>query len=301
MSTASPEKLDLSRIGTVAVYLLERNSEVASGLRTMLRGVGMSGVKAFLTPEELESNLASSSPDVLILSESEGSNIFEITKRIRRVAVGRNPFTVILLLVLPNKPESVKAALMSGADSALMKPVASAQLVERVAQLAFNRAPFIATTDYIGPERRASGRPSDIPLIQTINTLRYKMEGKAVTAEALDKAIATVTPKLWHGQLKSHSLKLKRFCDAVFELHRLQHPPAELKASLLALVTALEEAAVTTQRIEQGDLLKTCNDLAREIKILADELDSLDEQKIKKISLIPQAFELARQRLSPDT
>ena len=270
-------------------------------MRTMLRGVGMAGVKTFPTPDELEASLAGAPPDVLILSESEGSNIFEVTKRVRRAVVGKNPFTVILLLVAPDNQASIASALKSGADSALVKPVASGQLVDRISQLAFSRAPFIATTDYIGPERRNSGRSSEIPLIQTINTLRYKLERKTVTPEALEKAIASTTVQLWLGQLKSHSLKLQWSCNVAFEHYRAKRPDAEVRASLLELVGVLEEAATTAKRIDRPDMVKTCHELAKEIKALASDSESLEDQKIKMIAMIPAAFEQARQKLMPQT
>lgn len=301
MATAPTEKLDPSRLAAVSVFLLERNNEVATGLRTMLRGVGMAGVKTFGNADELEANLASSPPDVLILSESEDVDIFEITKKIRYSAVERNPFTVILLLMLPNKPESITAALKSGADSALVKPVASTQLVEQVAQLAFSRPAFIATTDYIGPERRSTARPSDIPLIQTINTLRYKLERKTIAPEALNKAIASVTSQVWLSQLISHGLKLKRSCDMLLAHQGEQRPPEAMKASLLELVGALEEAAAISQQLNQVEFLKTCQELAKEIKMLADDPSGIDEKKIRKLALIPEAFEIARKRMTPRT
>ncbi len=299
MSAPPAEKLDPSRLAAVTIYLLERNNEVASGLRTMLRGVGMAGVKTFGNEEDLAAGMASAAPDVLILSEGEGANIFEITKKVRHGGLGRNPFTVILLLMAPDNPESIKAALKSGADSALVKPVASAQLVERVTQLAFNRAAFIATTDYIGPERRGSARPSDIPLIQTINTLRYKLEKKAIAPDALKQAIASVTSQVWLSQLKSHGMKLQRSCDALLEHQRAQHPRADMQAGLLDLVAALEAAAATTQRGERGEMLKTCQELAKEIKLLAGDAGALDDNKIKKIALIPTAFEAVLRKLNP--
>ena len=300
MSNAPPEKLDVSRLATVTVHLLERNNEVASGLRAMLRGAGMAGVKTFLTPDQLEASLSPVSPDVLILSENENSNIFEITKRVRHVTVGKNPFMVILLLLSPDNQESIKAALKSGADSALVKPVASAQLVERIGQLAFKRAPFIAVSYYIGPDRAAAGRTADTPLIQTINTLRYKLQGKAVAPEALDKAIMSVTPQLWLSQLKSHGVKLKASCDAILEHQRAQRPVSELKTSLMDLVAGLEEAATTTRKVQNADaMLRTCQELAKEIQLLANETESLDEKKISKLGMIPAAFDLALQRLAP--
>jgi DNA-binding response OmpR family regulator len=296
-AATSTEKLDPARLASVSVYLLERNNEVAASLRVMLRGCGMPGVKAFATPAELEAALGSTLPDVLILSESQGTNIFEVTKRVRHSLIGRNPFTVILLLVAPDNPASVAAALKSGADSALLKPVASQQLIDRIAQLAFNRAPFIATTDYIGPERRNTGRPSDIPLIQTINTLRYKIERRTIAPEALQKAIASTTAQIWIGQLKSQSLRLQWACNRMFEQHRTWESRADLRVGLLEIVGVLEESAATAQKIDRADMVKTCQDLAREILLLADDTAAVDDHKMQMLSLIPAAFEQARQQL----
>jgi hypothetical protein len=264
----------------------------------MMRGVGMSGVRTFAAPNDLEANLGAGLSDVLILSESTDSYIFELTKRVRRTVVGRNPFTVILLLVSPDNQASIGAALKSGADSALVKPVTSGQLMDRIAQLAFSRAPFIATTDYIGPERRAGDRGSDIPLIQAINTLRYKLERKNIPPEALEKAIATTSAQLWHGQLKSYSLKLQWSCKTILEHYRAQHPPSEMKVSLADLITLLEEAATTAQRISQQDMLKTCQELVKKIEGLASDTAGLDDNKLKIIASILAAFEQARQRLT---
>lgn len=300
-TVASPQKLDPSHLAKVVTFILERNNEVASSLRTMLRGLGMTGVKTFAKSDELESTLMTLAPDILILSEGEGFDIFEVTKRIRYALLGRNPFTVILLLITPgDNKASISAALKSGADSALMKPVASGQLVERLSQLAFRRLPYIATTDYIGPERRPTERPTTIPYIQTINMLLYKLEGKNIAPEALDKAVAGLTPQIWLAQLKSFSLKLQRCCDLIFEHRRAQLPQAEVNADLMDLVATLDAAAVTTQRVDQGDLLKTCHELAEEIKALVNAPNELDDDKLKKIGLIPAAFEHARRTLSPE-
>ena len=45
-------------------------------------------------------------------------------------------------------------------------------------------------------------------------------------------------------------------------------------------------------------MLKTCQELAKEIKMLASDTGGLDDHKIKMIALIPAAFEQARQKLT---
>jgi len=293
------ERFDPARLAYVSIFLLEKNSEVANGMRTMLRGVGLGGIRGFLTPDEMEPYLASAPPDVVILSESQGADIFEVTKRIRRAVLGKNPFTVILLLVNPDNSASIAAAVKSGADSALVKPVAAGQLVDRITQLAFNRPLFIATTDYIGPERRAAGRSSDIPLIQTINTLRYKLERRTIPPDVLERAVAAASGQIWLGQLHAQSLKLKWSCDSLLEAHRNGKLGDDVAKSLRELVEGLEEASATSRRIGQAEMVNTCHQLAQEIEMLANDTSGLNEHKIKMLGMIPVAFEKARQRLAP--
>lgn len=293
------EKFDPARLAYVSIFLLEKNSEVANGMRTMLRGVGLGGIRGFLTPDEMEPYLASAPPDVVILSENQAAEIFEVTKRIRRAVLGKNPFTVILLLVNPDNSASIAAAVKSGADSALVKPVAAGQLVDRITQLAFNRPLFIATTDYIGPERRAAGRSSDIPLIQTINTLRYKLERRTIPPEALERAISVASGQIWLGQLHAQSLKLKWSCDNLLEAHSTGKLGEDVTKPLRELVEGLEEASATSRRIGQAEMVNTCHQLAQEIEMLANDTTGLNEHKIKMLGMIPIAFENARQRLAP--
>ena len=297
-SSAADERLDAARLSAVTVFVLERNSEVATGMRTMLRGVGMAGVKTFASTEELEAALQTTLADVLILSENAATNIFEVTKRVRSSLAGRNPFTVILLLVKPDDKDSAMAALKSGADSALLKPVSSAALVERVAQLAFRRPPFIATTDYVGPERRAAGRLSDIPLIQTINTLRYKLERRAIQPEVLNNAITATSAQLWRVQLQSQGMRLHWSSSKMSERYHSEGS-AVLKPALLDLVSVLGEAAVTAARISNQGMVDVCRSLADELSALAEDTTSVDTVKLAAIGKIPAAFERARLALVP--
>ncbi len=72
----------------------------------------------------------------------------------------------------------------------MMNPVAPGPMLERMGQLGNRRLPFIATTDYVGPERRRNtDRPSKIRLLNVINTLQAKLEGKKVTPVDLARGV----------------------------------------------------------------------------------------------------------------
>jgi DNA-binding response OmpR family regulator len=289
----SAANLDASRWGAVSIYLLERNAEVAGSMRTMWGGVGLP-VKTFLKTAELESALSDSLPDVLVLSEGEASDIFELTNRIRHSLIGASPFVVILLLLTANNADSASATLKSGADSAFVKPITSGQLIERLTQLAFKRKPFIAITDYIGPERRGSGRPSDIPLVQTVNTLRHKLEGRNINSEALQRAIVSAASQLWQCKLRSQGLRLKSSYDQISKASAAQEITAALSSSSVEMVTVLEEAAETAQKIQLTDMVNTCLELAKEVRSLAEGTSTTEVQKVQTLSTIPTIFEHAR-------
>jgi DNA-binding response OmpR family regulator len=264
----------------------------------MWGGVGLP-VRTFLKTAELESALSESLPDVLVLSEGEASDIFELTHRMRHSLIGVSPFVVILLLLTANNADSASATLKSGADSAFVKPITSGRLIERLTQLAFKRKPFIATTNYIGPERRGSGRPSDIPLVQTVNTLRYKLEGRNINPEALQRAIASAAIQLWQCKLKSQGLRLQWSYDQISKASGAQEITAALRSSSIEMVTALEEAAETAQRIQLTDMANTCLELAKEVRILAEGSSTPEMQKVQTLSTIPTTFEHARRELNP--
>jgi len=298
VAAVSNDKLSPARLPNVSVYLWENDRNLALSLQTALRGNGIK-ISIFSDSTRLADSLQTQPPDVLILSESNEVNVFHLTSILRRGELCRNPFTVIFLLVSPGKPESVEAAIRAGADSVVIKPIAGGQLAYRIWQLALNRPPFVATSDYIGPERRTPGRTSRIPLIKTINTLRYKLEGHVIAPEALDKAIALCSQQLWLAQLESCGLRILRICNSIL---RNSDSATYMEGSnapfFLDLIAALEAAATTTKRVGHAHMLEICEGLTKRMKILATQNAVLAQADIQRIGQLPAIFENSRRRIT---
>jgi DNA-binding response OmpR family regulator len=66
----------------------------------------------------------------------------------------------VVIVALTKRPalEVVRAALAAGSDDMVVKPVTARALRERVVNQIENRKEFIATDDYVGPDRRADDR-----------------------------------------------------------------------------------------------------------------------------------------------
>ncbi|HLN23124.1 MAG TPA: response regulator [Patescibacteria group bacterium] len=105
--------------------------------------------------------------DLLILNASmDGEDTSFITTGIRSGKLGRDPFTIIIVLMATTDTARARSIADSGADDALLLPVASDVLIKKVTDLSGPRKPFVVTCDYIGPERRATPRPNRTSAMQ---------------------------------------------------------------------------------------------------------------------------------------
>jgi len=81
-----------------------------------------------------------------------------LVKEVREEKIGDNPFVVIILLVNKDDDHAVKKAVNSGADDVLAKPFDPEVILERLFSIKKSRKLFVATSGYIGPNRRSDAR-----------------------------------------------------------------------------------------------------------------------------------------------
>jgi DNA-binding response OmpR family regulator len=278
-------------LAKTVLYLFEPNRDVAAGLKLALREGGITNTRSFASPSELLMQLQQNPPDAVILSENPDHNIFELAKQIRHGDIGRNPFTVMSMLVSETKTASRDLAVRSGADAILIKPVHMERIKEQLVRLGRQRLPFIATTDYIGPERRTStDRPSAIPLIKVVNTLQYRLEGRQLAQHAIDQAITMCMTQVWTSQLQSSVLKFHYICKTV-ALNQ-GSPEALLKAKdlLAGFVATLEMAAAISRKISRVTMQELCVDLATRAAPLLQNNGALSGTDLQTLQDITAAF-----------
>src|SRR5690606_19027072 len=126
----------------------------------------------------------------------------------------------------------------------LIKPLSPGRLLERMAHLAYNRLPFIATTDYVGPERRrANDRPSAIPRLDVINTMHEKVMGRRLSSMQLTRAVNDCMLAVLNAQLDSYPLKLAYACNLITKAWTDKDLLADRRRQFELVEAVLEDAA----------------------------------------------------------
>jgi CheY-like chemotaxis protein len=125
-------------------------------------------------------------PDLALCEIQVGeSELCQAIRELRHGEQSYNPFAIIIVTAwVPNTPLASQI-LNSGADGLLLRPFSAALLDRRIRTHVLQQKPFIVTDDYIGPERRAAGRPSSAHSFAPPNSLRTKIEGRADPDEAV--------------------------------------------------------------------------------------------------------------------
>lgn len=189
--SAQPMTLDSAKVLQVDCQAASR-----AQLAEVLRGIGFEQIAACKTLEEFPDKLAETAPDLLFLDIDGGPDwTFDTIRAIRKGKVGDCPFVVIVALTQKPSLEVVQAALAAGADDMVVKPVTAQALRERVVNQIENRKQFIATDDYVGPDRRADERElteDDPAAIEVPNSLRHAATGDESAALSEERVQETL-------------------------------------------------------------------------------------------------------------
>jgi CheY-like chemotaxis protein len=125
-------------------------------------------------------------PDVALCDAQVSES--ELCRAVRELRHGEhtyNPFAIIIVTAwMPNAALAAEI-LNSGADGLLLRPFSAAVLDQRIRAHVMQQKPFVVTENYIGPERRAAGRPSSALTIVTPNSLKMKIEERTNPDEAV--------------------------------------------------------------------------------------------------------------------
>ncbi len=290
------KKFDKDKLSDVDIYLGEPNEQVRESLRAMMRGEGLRRTRTFARIDDLVNALKEAPPDLLVAADDIDPKLFEVIRDIRHFKLGRNPFIMITLMVRPENDEAVKKAILAGADDVMIKPVSPGKMLERVAHMTMNRLPFIVTTDYVGPERRRAGetRPSKIKLLEVVNTLKAKVEGKRMSQAELGRAVEDNMNEVMAARLDSHGLKLGWVCNLILKSYEDKRIDKELEDKILVLVSVLEDASRTSRAIGEPELAGICTQMARQVEEMAENYQNPTDAQVGTIRKLTKAFELAK-------
>ena len=190
-NNAQPMTLDSAK-----VLLVDTLAATRTQLEQVLRGIGFEQITACETLEEFPDKLVEAAPDLVFVGIDCGPDwTFDTIRGIRNREVGDCPFVVVVALTNNPSIEVVKAALTAGSDDMVIKPVTAKALRERVVNQIENRKEFIATDDYVGPDRRADNRAlteDDPAAIGVPNSLRHAATGDESAALSEERVQETL-------------------------------------------------------------------------------------------------------------
>jgi CheY-like chemotaxis protein len=125
-------------------------------------------------------------PDFALCEVQAGElELCSAIRELRQSGKSYNPFAIIIVIAWAPSAVLATKILNAGADGLLLRPFSAALLDQRIRMHVLQQKPFIVTDDYMGPERRATGRPSSARSFTPPNSLRTKIGGRADPDEAV--------------------------------------------------------------------------------------------------------------------
>ena len=143
--------------GSLLILYADSNPHTAKSLLGQLKSVGLSNVISLQNPEEWQQSLNNTNifPDLIIVDRDFfGSESEDRIKAIRHGKIGQNSFVPIIGTIGEAKRSDILSFMRSGIDEVLIKPFAISTILQRLNNFSRGRKHFIATMDYIGPDRR---------------------------------------------------------------------------------------------------------------------------------------------------
>ena len=142
---------------SLLIFYADSDQHATNSMLSQLKSVGLNNVIALQDPDQWQQSLNNTdiSPDLIIVDRDFfGKESEDKIKAIRHNKIGQNPFIPIIGTIGEAKRSDILSFMRSGIDEVLIKPFALSMILQRLNNLSRDRKPFIATMDYIGPDRR---------------------------------------------------------------------------------------------------------------------------------------------------
>jgi len=224
----------------------------------------------------LEENIKQVMPDLLICDSDLPDGDFTSFMHTMRHE-GDNPFLPVICMVQNPTVDQVRKVIDSGSDDLLTKPVSPQQLMERIIVLIKARKPFVVTSDYIGPTRRAPNRSfNDIPLMEVPNPLRAKALGEAskLTQSLIDDTISEINLQ----KLERYANQICYLVDRIAPVLETGEPDQETKDNLNRLLFVGEDMS----RRQVGTKYAHVSDLCQSLITVTGTLNEAEAECMPK-------------------
>ena len=198
------------------------------------------------------------------------------------------------MLVSQRGKANIAKALEAGADDVVIKPLDARKMHERLRLIAYYRQPFVATSEYVGPDRKG-----DVPLqrgatrVHVLNTLKEKADGKTFELGELQEAVKASQNKVVEAQLASQSMKMGSLCDLILEAYESGEVTEDVLDNLALLTGILREAGAMARQIRDKSLQELCSTLADNVSAMEHTYAELSDADLSLIRKLSQAFRMA--------
>jgi DNA-binding response OmpR family regulator len=224
MSKAHPEEgVKPVSLDTAKVVHVDRDRSSRKLLEEALRDIAFQHIAACDNLGQFAVLLGIEDPDLVFIDvDAHPDNAFQTIRGIRDGEIGEDPFVVVVALTGRPDVESVEAALTAGADDMLVKPISARALRQRIVTQIDSRKEFIATEDYLGPDRRTEARDlddDDLISIVVPNALRFAATGDAAAAPSEERIRETL-----------HNLSIQKFYHLSQKIARIAGQKRDLMA-----------------------------------------------------------------------
>lgn len=283
------------KLNDVNLVLIDHRVQLRNSLRMALNEAGLhynnivDGSDVRTVKQSIQGSLG---PDILICdADVRGGDLFELTSAIRNHELGQNPFVAIVALSWDPTEHQVREAANSGADFLIAAPFSPKQILDRIRSLVYNRAPFVVTSDYVGPDRRDDGRRDPgAPMIEVPNSLREKTLGRfdsRTFREQVETAIGTVSIR----KMERHAYRLAEDAEAAaaaFARDPYSIDP-ECLQRLHSSATDVRSRALQVSLLSVGELCDALLNVVRSVRRGPADGIGKDIQLMQQLSLAIRA------------
>ncbi len=142
------------------ILIVDADLELAKVLRTMLIEMGFGDVHLTRSGQEAYWKLKDEAFDFLITEwNTQAMDGISLLRKIRRSADSPNPTLPIIMLTGRAEQPDVFTARDLGINEFVVKPFTAKTIYNRIERIIENPRPFVVSPNFVGPERRARGKP----------------------------------------------------------------------------------------------------------------------------------------------
>jgi len=284
----------LENAGPVNILLVVPDSGTSTNIYSILRNIGFGNVTIIKSLELLKAHLKDSVPDMIICSaEFPQGDSCELIRDLRMSDVGSNPFIPVITVTADTSKEFVNKIISTGTDALIVMPFSAQQLYDRIQGVIESRKQFVATSDYLGLDRRPGSRGKsdmEITKFDVPNTLRAKITGEE-DPEEIGLAVRSMMDQMVLCRLDRQSDQIVMLVKQIAEDCSIGTVPESAMSSIETLQDVAKDVINRMNGTSYEHVSGLCESLQQvSFDILSSEGDTLDKnaQLLTQLSLAIQ-------------